>query len=121
MSLMIDISLAQVALIAAQTSGLLRQLSDGESPMVELADRVDRFVAARADTAEGRAVAVELVSAWKVFIASPRSRRFLFAHDERRGIARQDQALRRMTQLESSLRHEGAAVQQPARAVLTAA
>jgi hypothetical protein len=120
-SLTIDISLAQVALITAQTSGLLRQLSDGEAPMVELADRVDRFLAARADSAEARAVAAELVSAWKVFLASPRARRFLFAHDERRGIARQDQALRRMDQLEASLRHDGAAAQQPPRAALTAA
>ena len=120
-SLTIDISLAQVALITAETSGLLRQLSDGEAPMAELADRVDRFLAVRADTAEARAVAAELVNAWKVFIASPRSRRFLFARDERRGIARQDQALRRMTQLESSLRHDGSAPQQPTRAVLTAA
>jgi len=120
-SLTIDISLAQVALIAAETSGLLRRLSDGEAPMAELADRVDRFLDARADTAEARTLAAELVSAWKVFLASPRSRRFLFAPDEQRGTARQDQALRRLSQLEAALRRDGAAAQQPSRAALTAA
>jgi hypothetical protein len=120
-SLTIDISLAQVALITAQTSALLRRLSDGEAPMAELADRVDRFLDARADSAEARTRAADLVDAWKVFLASPRAQQFLFAHDERRGIARQDQALRRMTQLESALRHDGAAAHQPARAALFAA
>lgn len=122
MSLTIDISLAQVALITAGTSALLRRLSDGEAPMTELADRVDRFLDARADTAEARARAEELVSAWQVFLASPRARRFLFAHDERQGIAKQDQAVRRMSQLESTLRHEAdAAHQQPPRATHAAA
>lgn len=121
MSLTIDISLAQVALITAETSGLLRRLSDGEAPMAELADRVDRFLDARADTVEARALAAELVDAWKVFLASPRARRFLFAHDERRGIARQDQALRRMNQLEAALRSDGAGARSPTRAAPTAA
>jgi len=122
MSLTIDISLAQVALITAGTSALLRRLSDGEAPMTELADRVDRFLDARADTAEARARAAELVSAWRVFLASPRARRFLFAHDAARGIAKQDQAVRRMDQLGSALRHEAdAAQQQPSRATHAAA
>lgn len=122
MPLMVDISLAQVALIAADTSGLLRRLSDGEAPMTELADRVDRFVDARADTPEARSRAEELVSAWRVFLASPRARKFLLAHDGRRGIAKQDQAVRRMSQLESALRHQAdAAVQHPPRATHAAA
>ncbi len=105
MSLTVDISLAQVALIAAGTGALLRRLSQGEGPMTELADRVDRFLDARADTAEARVRAEELVSAWRVFLASPRAQQFLYAHDERRGIARQDQAVRRMGQLDEALRH----------------
>jgi hypothetical protein len=122
LSLTIDISLAQVALITAGTSGVLRRLSDGETPMTELADRVDRFLDARADTPEARARAAELVGAWQVFLASPRARRFLLAHDERGGIARQDQAVRRMNQLEASLRHEAdAAPRHPARATHAAA
>jgi hypothetical protein len=106
MSLTIDISMAQIALIAADTSGVLRGVSEGEAPVTELADRVDRFVATPADSAEARACAVELVDAWRVFLASPRARQFLFAHDERRGIAKQDQAVRRMHRLEMALRQE---------------
>jgi hypothetical protein len=122
MSLTIDISLAQVALITAGTSALLRRLSDGEAPMADLAERVDRFLDARADTAEARARAEELVSAWRVFLASPRARQFLFAHDARTGIARQDQAVRRMDQLESALRQQAdAAHHQPTRATHAAA
>lgn len=117
MSLTVDISLAQVALIAAGTSALLRRLSAGEAPLVDLADRVDRFLEARADSAEAKTRAAELLDAWQVFVASPRARQFLLAHDERRGIARQDQAVRRMNQLESALRHESdAAIHHPARA-----
>ena len=122
MSLTVDISLAQVALITAGTSALLRRLSEGEAPMTELADRVDRFLDVRADTAEARARAEELVSAWRVFHASPRARQFLYAHDARRGIARQDQAVRRMNQLDDALRHApDAATQLPARATHAAA
>lgn len=122
MSLTVDISLAQVALIAAGTGALLRRLSEGETPLIDLADRVERFLAARADSAEAKARAAELMEAWQVFVASPRARQFLLAHDERRGIARQDQAVRRMRQLEAALRHESdSAVRQPARAHLTAA
>ena len=122
MSLTIEISLAQVALIAAGTSGVLRRLSAGEAPMAELADRVDRFLGARADSPEARSRAAELVDAWQVFLASPRARQFLLAHDERRGIARQDQAVRRMNSLESALRHNAdAATRLPDRAALATA
>jgi hypothetical protein len=122
MSLTVDISLAQVALIAAGTSALLRRLSEGEAPLADLAARVDRFLDARADSAEAKARAAELIDAWQVFVASPRARQFLLAHDERRGIARQDQAVRRMHQLEAALRHESdSAPRHPARAALAAA
>jgi hypothetical protein len=114
-SLTIDISLAQIALITAGTGSLLRRLADGEAPLAELAERVDRFVDARADTPEARLRAVDLVSAWRVFLASPRSRGFLLAHDERRGIARQDHAVRRMSQLEAALRDIDGAAQPPVR------
>lgn len=103
MSLTIDISMAQIALITSGTSGVLRGVSDGEAPMQELADRVDRFLATKADSEEARARAAELVAAWRVFLASPRARQFLFAHDERRGIARQDQAVDRMRRLDRAL------------------
>jgi len=106
MSLTIDISMAQIALITAGTSSVLRRVSEGEAPLSELADRVDRFVATPADSAEARACAADLVDAWRVFLASPRARKFLFAHDERRGMAKQDQAVRRMQRLELALRQE---------------
>jgi hypothetical protein len=104
MSLTVDISMAQIALITAGTSGVLRRVSEGEAPLSELADRVDRFVGAPADSMEARACAADLVDAWRVFLASPRARQFLFAHDERRGIAKQEQAVRRMHRLEMALR-----------------
>jgi len=106
MSLTIDISMAQIALITAGTSRVLRRVSEGEAPVSELADRVDRFIATPADSAEARACATDLVDAWRVFLASPRARQFLLAHDERRGIAKQDQAVRRMHRLELALRPE---------------
>jgi hypothetical protein len=122
MSLTVDISLAQVALITAQTSAVLRRLSNGDAPVIELADRIDRFLETRADTAEARDRAEDLVGAWSVFVASPRARQFLYAHDARRGIARQDQAVRRMTQLDEALRHHlDAAAVHPARATHAAA
>jgi hypothetical protein len=103
-SLTIDISMAQIALITAGTSAALRRVSEGEVPVSDLADRVDRFLASRADSEEARARAAELVAAWRVFLASPRARQFLFVHDARRGIARQDQAVKRLHRLDLALK-----------------
>lgn len=109
MSLTVDISLAQIALITAETAALLRRLSGVERRMTELAEIVERFLSARADTLEARMHAAELVYAWQAFLATPQYREFSFAHSTLRGVPKQDQAVRRIRQLETALKRKPAA------------
>ncbi len=106
MSLTVDLSLAQVAFITAETVPLLRRLFPGSAPVLDLARRIERFLAARADTPEARARAGHLIRAWEVFAASPSYREFAGAHLKHRDVGKQDQVTLRMRQLERVLHAE---------------
>lgn len=103
MSLTVDLSLAQVAFITAETAPLLRRLFPGSASVLDLAARIERFLSVRADTAEARLRAGEVLNAWEVFAASPSYREFAMAHLKRRGIVRQDRVAQRMRQLEAAI------------------
>jgi hypothetical protein len=108
LSLTVDLSLAQVAFITAETTALLRRLFPGSASILDLVARIERFLAARADTAEARISAGEVLNAWEVFAASPSYREFAAAHLKLRGAPKQDQVAQRMRQLEAVLRAEPA-------------
>jgi hypothetical protein len=103
-SLTVDLSLAQVAFITAETVPLLRRLFPRSAPVLDLAARIERFLAARADTIEARMRASELLRAWVVFAATPSYREFIAAHLKHRGVSKQDQVSSRMRQLATALR-----------------
>lgn len=101
MSLIVDLSLTQVAFITAETAPVLRRLFPASASVLDLAARIERFLAVRADTAEARLRAGEVLNAWEVFAASPSYREFAAAHLKRRGVVRQDQVAQRMRQLQA--------------------
>lgn len=104
MSLTVDLSLAQVAFITAETAPLLHRLFPQSAPVRDLAARIERFLAARADTLEARGHASDLLRAWEVFASTPAYREFAAAHLKYRGVSKQDQVSARMRQLARVLR-----------------
>jgi hypothetical protein len=114
--LTVDISLAQVALITAETAALLRRLFAADRKMLELAQRIDRFLSARADTHEARMHAGELVNAWRAFLGTPQYREFSLAHSKQRGTLKQDQVERRIRQIDVALQREPVARKRTRRA-----
>lgn len=105
-SLTVDISLAQVALISAETAGLVRRLFPNDPIMEDLATRIDRFLSVRADTLESRMYAGEVLGAWQNLIDTPEHRELLLAHSRLRGAAKQDYVAQRLRQLDTALKAE---------------
>jgi hypothetical protein len=103
-SLTVDISLTQIAFIAAETSALMRRLFPGSQPMLRLAGQIDRFTAARADTLEARICAAEVLSSWAKIDGTAEHRALLDAHKTMRGLGRQDYVLQRLQRLAAALR-----------------
>ena len=106
MSLTVDISLAQVALITAETAQVIRRLFPQDHAIQDLALRIDQLVAARADTLEARMQAKEVLNLWERFADTPEQRELFFAHQKIRNIAKQDAVAKRLRQLEAALKAE---------------
>lgn len=106
MSLTVDISLTQVALITAETASLLRRLFGADPSTLNLARQIERFLSVRADASEARARATELLAAWQSFIETPKYRELSLAHNKQRDMPKQDQVARRMRQMKRALEHE---------------
>jgi len=103
-SLTVDISLAQVALITAETAQIIRRMFPASPRMQDLADRIERFISARADTLEARMYAGEVLGAWERLVDTPEYRELLGAHRRLRGLGKQDYVVQRLGQLESALK-----------------
>lgn len=110
MSLTVDISLAQVAFISAETADLLRRLFPRNAVMGDLASRIDRFVSVRGDTLESRMYAGEVLGAWKRVVDTPEHRELMIAHSRIRGAAKQDYVMQRLRQLDAALKAESRAI-----------
>lgn len=102
-SLTVDISLAQVALITAETAALARSLDPANRHLGDLAERIDRFVSARADTFEARMYATDLVGHWRRIADTPSFRDLADAHLRRRTAHPQDHVVRHMRRLDLAL------------------
>lgn len=113
MSLVVDISMAQVALIAAETAPIARRLFPESGPMSRFARQVERFTAMRADARDAQQCAAALIEAWGRVAATPEHRALLDAYKGLRGRGRQDHVELRLRRLAVTLKD---AVQPPERA-----
>jgi hypothetical protein len=102
-SLTVDISLTQIALIAAETAPLVRRFFPNSDSMQNLAKGVERLLSARADTLEARMYAEEVVRAWRRVADTLEQRELLLVHRKLRGIGRQDRVVERLRRLETAL------------------
>jgi hypothetical protein len=99
-SLVVDISMAQVAFISCETASTIRRLCPHSDTMRKLADAIDGLVGAKADTLEGLMCASAVVGAWlSVVKAEPELHILSTASARLRGAPRQDAAIARLTQL----------------------
>lgn len=102
-SLVVDISLAQVALIAAETAAIIRRFYSESRSMVRFANQVERFTAARADTLEARMCAADLLGTWAKLVDTPEHHALLEMHKQLRGRGRQDHVVKRLRQLAAAM------------------
>lgn len=113
MSLVVDISLAQVALIAAETAAVTRRFFPENRAMIRFANHVERFTAARADTLEARLCAADLLGAWAKLVDTPDHHTLLEVHKKLRGRGRQDHVVKRLRQLAAAMESTAQAASRP--------